>query len=354
MNEPTPSSSLRQPRRFVVLLVIALLAVFVYMIADLLLAVVVGALLWAMTEGIYNSLLRRLRGKRGAAASLSLATTILLFIVPLGLLLVLMASNAATLAQTAQAWFEPYRPQVAAKLEQISSGRSVDVFGYVITTDDVVQRIESASGKIGQLLLTIVQKTLGGLARTLLLLGVTLYTLFFFYLDGPSFIGGLKRLLPLEEAQSARLIGDFFATSRAALKTVAVIGAAQGLLGGLAFWVCGIPAPFFWGVLMAIASIIPAVGCHVITVPAAVLLMLMGHTWYGLGLLIWSAVVISSVDNLLRPVLVKRDVNLHPLLVFLSTIGGIATFGFFGVLLGPVIAALLKVSLQMYEQVYRT
>jgi predicted PurR-regulated permease PerM len=351
MSEPTTSSAPNYQRRFVVILVIALLAVFVYMIADLLLAVVVGALLWAMTEGIYNSLLRRLRGKRGAAASISLLATILLFIVPLGLLLVLMAADATTLAQKAQAWFEPYRPQVAAKLDQISQGRSMDIFGYVITTDDVVKRIEASSGKIGQLLLTIVQKTLGGLARTLLLLGVTLYTLFFFYLDGPGFMQGLKRLLPLEESQSARLIADFFTTSRAALKTVAIIGAAQGLLGGLAFWVCGIPAPFFWGVLMAIASVIPAVGCHVITIPAAVLLMLMGHTWYGLGLLIWSIVAVASVDNLLRPILVKREVNLHPLLVFLSTIGGIATFGFFGVLLGPVIAALLKVSLQMYEQV---
>jgi len=354
MSEQTTSSARNHQRRFVTILVIALLAVFLYMIADLLLAVVVGALLWTMTEGLYNSLRHRLRGQRGAAASVSLLMTILLFIVPLGLVLLLMTIDATTLAQRAQAWFEPYRPQVAAKLEQISNSRSIDVFGYVITTDDMVMRIEAASGKIGQFLLTLVQKTLGGLARTLLLLGATLYTLFFFYLDGPSFIQGLKRLLPLEESQSARLIADFFATCRAALKTVAVIGVVQGLLGGLAFWVCGVPAPFFWGVLMAIASVIPAVGCNVVTVPAAILLMLMGNTWYGIGLLIWSIVAVASVDNLLRPILVKRETNLHPLLIFLSTLGGIATFGFFGVLLGPVIAALLKVSLQMYEQAYHT
>jgi predicted PurR-regulated permease PerM len=104
-----------------------------------------------------------------------------------------------------------------------------------------------------------------------------------------------------------------------------------------------------WAVLMGLASIIPAVGAQIILFPAALLLIFTGHTVSGIGLLLWSWIVIANVDNVLRPILVGKDTNLHPLLVFLSTVGGITYFGFFGFLLGPVIASLLRASLQIYE-----
>ncbi|RPH93750.1 AI-2E family transporter, partial [candidate division KSB1 bacterium] len=84
--------------------------------------------------------------------------------------------------------------------------------------------------------------------------------------------------------------------------------------------------------------------------PAAIFLIIAGKTWFGIGLLLWSLIVIANIDNILRPYLVRREVNLHELLVFISSMGGIATFGFFGVILGPVIAALLKTSLQIYAE----
>lgn len=355
MGEPsTPinTAAVQNRRRFVLLLTLGLLVLFLYTISDLLPATAGGIVLWTMTAGLFNKIQQKVR-KRGVAAALTMFSSLLLIIVPLAVIVLLTAADAAKLAQKAQSWFEPYRPQISATIESISRRKSFDLFGYTITVDHITQGIEGASSKIGQFLLNLLKRMAGGVAYTLLMLGVLLYTLFFFYLDGDRFLEWLKKLLPLDAEQSSRLLADFFATSRSTLKTVVVLGALQGTLGGLAFWVCGVPAPFFWGVIIAVASVIPAVGTQIICVPAAVLLILIGDTWYGIGLLIWSLVVVSSADNLLRPILVKHDVQLHELLVFLSTVGGIAAFGVFGVLIGPVIASLLKVSLQMYWQIYQ-
>jgi predicted PurR-regulated permease PerM len=340
----------RHRRRFVLVLSALLLLAFFYMISTLIIGVIGGILLWAMTSGVYRWFLPKVRGNRTAAAALAMVVTMLLVVVPITLLVVLMAADASTLADRASQWIEPYRPKLQEQLDRISQGRSIDFFGYEITMQQVAQKIEAASGQISQFLLMLIQKTAGGIARATLLLFVTLYTLFFFYLDGDAFVLWLKDILPLPHAQSQRLLDDFFATSKATLKTVVVLGAVQGTLGGLGFWVCGIPAPFFWTGLIAIASVIPAVGCHIVTVPAGILLIALGETWYGIGLIAWSLIVIANIDNFLRPWLVQREVNLHQLLVFLGTIGGIATFGFFGVVIGPVIAALLKAILDIYQE----
>jgi predicted PurR-regulated permease PerM len=349
-SNPQNSGADRARRWFTVALGLVLLVLFFYMIKDLFTGAAAGILLWSMTAGMHQRWVKRLRGRRGAAAGISLVITIFVIIIPLALVGFLIFEQATTLTQQAQNWYEPYREQVQTRLDDLSQGRSVVIFDYEIRATDIVKRVEAASSQIGQFLLGIGQKIAGSLARLSLLIGVMLYTQFFFYLDGDAFLDWLKRLLPLKPEQSERLLRDFFATSRASLKTAGIIGLVQGTLGGLAFWICGIPAPLFFSVLMMVASLIPAVGVHIITIPAAIMLMFMGKIWLGIGLAIWSLVVVANVDNLLRPKLVKRDVDLHELLVFLSTVGGIITFGFFGIILGPVIASLLKVTLNMIAE----
>jgi predicted PurR-regulated permease PerM len=348
LNEPLSNRSCAV--RFALLLVVLLLAVALYMVSSLLTGIVAGLLLWSMTSGLYRRILSGLRGHRAAAAGLTVLATLLLVVVPVSLLIGLMAADAATLAARVQEWLAPYRPTVEARLRDFLHGGSISILNYEITADAVLQRLEQASGQIGQFLVALLQKTAGGLARTLLLVFVALYSLFYFYLDGDRFIEWLKRAVPLQPQHSDAILHSFFATSKATLKTVGIIGLMQGVLGGLAFWVCGIPAPFFWTMLMAMASVIPAVGAHIILIPAAVLLLLLGKIGFGIGLLLWSQLVIANEDTVLRPYLVKRDVHLHPLLIFLGTLGGIAAFGVLGVVLGPVIAALLVASLTVLRE----
>jgi len=182
---------------------------------------------------------------------------------------------------------------------------------------------------------------------------VMLYTLFYFIRDGDKFLGKTVRVFSLGQEREKVLYERFVATARATLKVTLIIGGIQGTLGGLLFWFTGIEGPLMWGLVMIFTAIVPVVGCSIIWVPAGVIMMIMGHFWKGTIILAFGVLVISMVDHFLRPILIGRDVQMHPLLVFLSTLGGLSLFGFSGFIIGPIIASLLLAIWAMYEEFYR-
>jgi len=182
---------------------------------------------------------------------------------------------------------------------------------------------------------------------------VMLYTLFYFIRDGDKFLGKAVRVFSLGQEREKVLYERFVATARATLKVTLIIGGIQGTLGGLLFWLTGIEGPLMWGVVMIFTAIVPVVGCSIIWVPAGVIMMITGHFWKGMIILAFGVLVISMVDHFLRPILIGRDVQMHPLLVFLSTLGGLSLFGFSGFIIGPIIASLLLAIWAMYEEFYR-
>ena len=104
--------------------------------------------------------------------------------------------------------------------------------------------------------------------------------------------------------------------------------------------------------MMVLTAIVPVVGCSIVWAPAGVIMLLMGHIWQGVLILAFGVFVITMVDNILRPILLGRDVQMHPLLIFLSTLGGISLFGFSGFVIGPIISSLLLAIWEMYDQFY--
>jgi len=182
---------------------------------------------------------------------------------------------------------------------------------------------------------------------------VMLYTLFFFIRDGDKFLGRVMRVFSLGQEREKVLYERFVTTARSTLKVTLIIGGIQGTLGGFIFWMTGIEGALVWGVVMILLSIVPVVGCSIVWVPAGVIMFLTGHLWKGILILVFGVFVISMVDNLLRPVLLGRDVQMHPLIIFLSTLGGISLFGFSGFVMGPIIASLLLAAWEMYDQFYR-
>lgn len=336
-------------RRFVVIAMIALLAIFLYVIHSLLLGVVGGVLLWSMTGGIYGKFLKWTRNRKSLSSALSVVTVFVLVVGPVASVLTIMAGDVVELAGQGQNFFHKFEPRLESLLSRVTGSDGIELFGYRIDAETVTDKLESFAEGATTFLLDVAKKTAGGIANAVLLIFVMLYTLFFCYIDGAEFMAWLKRLLPLSPEQTETLFHNFFTTSVTTLRTMGIIGVVQGILGGLAFWVCGIPSPFFWTVLLVLATIVPAVGAQIILMPAAILLLIFDQTWQGIALLLWSWIVIANVDNFLRPYLVRRAINLHELLVFLSTIGGIAVFGFWGFLIGPVIASLLKVLVEFYS-----
>jgi predicted PurR-regulated permease PerM len=182
---------------------------------------------------------------------------------------------------------------------------------------------------------------------------IMVYSLFYFIRDREKLIKAAARYTPVNNNHLTAFVHNFLNTAKATLKTTFVIGGIQGFLGGLIFYIAGIERALVWGVLMVGFSVVPAIGCSLIWVPAGIIMLFLGHTWQGITILVFGALVISSVDNLLRPLLLGRDIEMHSLLIFLSTLGGIAVFGFSGFVLGPVITSLFLASWKLFLELYQ-
>lgn len=182
---------------------------------------------------------------------------------------------------------------------------------------------------------------------------VMLYSLFFFLRDGERLVKTITENIPVDNKHLEHFINQFLTTAKASLKFTFIIGGIQGFLGGMIFYITGIERALVWGVLMFALSIVPAIGCALIWAPAGIIMLLLGNIWQGVTILIFGSLVISSVDNLLRPVLLGRDTQMHSLLIFLSTLGGIAAMGFSGFILGPVIASLFLAGWKLFPEIYQ-
>lgn len=218
--------------------------------------------------------------------------------------------------------------------------------------DVILGKVGEMAGTAGTFLVSSGSALTLGTFAFLVNLFVMLYAMFFFLRFGPGWIDGLARYLPLSHADRTRVLRRGLAVTRATLKSVLVIGVVQGVLVGAAFWVAGIGGVLFWGTIVTVLSAIPALGPPVVWVPAAVYLLLTGQTGAGIGLVIWGTAVVGMVDNLLRPRLVGGAAKMPDLLIFLSMLGGISMFSAIGIIIGPVIAAVMLTMLDIYQHVF--
>ncbi len=182
---------------------------------------------------------------------------------------------------------------------------------------------------------------------------IMFYALFFFVRDGEKFLRELMHLCPLGDRYEKILYKKFTSTVRATIKGSVIIGLIQGTLGWAMFAVAGIQGALIWGLMMVLLATIPGIGCYFVWLPAAIVLLLTGHFSTGIGMILFGTLVIGTIDNFIRPILVGKDSELHPLLVLFSTLGGILTFGISGFIIGPVIASLLLSFWEMYDEYYK-
>ncbi len=215
---------------------------------------------------------------------------------------------------------------------------------FDVKLDDVQDKVTAAALASGKFLaersLNIGQNAF----QFILNFGVMIYLTFFILRDGNHMLDLLVKALPLGDARERLLFGKFVEVTRATIKGNIVIAAIQGALGGIIFWFLDIPAPVLWGVVMAVVSLIPAIGAALIWAPVAIYLFVISQYVDAIILTAFGAIVIGLVDNILRPILVGRDTKLPDYIVLLSTLGGIALFGINGFVMGPLVAALFVAS----------
>jgi predicted PurR-regulated permease PerM len=211
-------------------------------------------------------------------------------------------------------------------------------------------QITSESVKdLGNFLFSALKTVYQGTSNFVFTTFVAFFVLYYLFKDGEKLMKKIMALSPLPNSQEKLLLDNFINISRATLKGTLVIAVIQGLLLGLSFFISGVSSPTIWGILAAIFSIIPLVGPVFVWLPVGLFLLISGNIWQAIIVFSSGALIVSTVDNILRPKLVGDASSVHPLLVFLSTIGGLAVFGMLGFLIGPVIVVLFISLLKIYE-----
>lgn len=305
-----------------------------------------GAILWAIILTILFAPLQRkleewLGGRRALAAGLSVLACICVVVLPGSLVLASLAQEAAGLydrinTQQLDVGTILGRVQSASPPFVLDALSGLNLGNIAELQTRLTSFLLQASQAIATRALTIGQST----AQLLVSLGVMLYLLFFLFRDGAGLTALIRNASPLSDRYTDRILDKFVSVVKATVTGNIIIATVQGAIGGVTFWLLGIDAALLWGVLMAVLSLLPAVGAGLVWAPVAGYLLLSGDYLRGAILLAVGLFVISTIDNLLRPPLVGKGTRLPDYVVLLSTLGGLSLIGMNGFVLGPLIAAL--------------
>ncbi|MDT8438435.1 MAG: AI-2E family transporter [Wenzhouxiangellaceae bacterium] len=280
-------------------------------------------------------------------ALVTLTACVVLVVIPVLLLLTSFVQQGIAIGQRVSAGdIQPaqYIDQVRAAFPAAQSLLE----RFDIDMDTVRQNAARAAVATSQFLMQNALSLGMGTANFVLKLALMLYIGFFLIRDGRALVEHLVHALPLGDERERLLFQKFAEVARATVKGNLVVALVQGALGGIIFWILGLPAPLLWGVVMAVLSLIPAVGAGLVWLPAAIWLYAIGEWISATVLLAYGVVVIGLADNILRPLLVGRDTKLPDWMVLLSTLGGLTLFGINGFVVGPLIAVLFIAFWQIF------
>jgi len=325
-------------RAFLLVLVVFVSVMFFSMVRSFFVTILLAAIFAGLLSPLYRWFERVLRGRRGTASILTVLVMILVIVVPLTALLTIVADQAIRLTAAVGPWIQhqAQNPDVIEqKLEKLAIYERIAPY-----RDQILTKLGELAGSVGTFAVSGLSSMTMGTVTFLFHAFLLLYAMFFFLLDGDKLIEKIMYYSPLESAAERRLIDKFVSVAKATIKGTLVIGIIQGAGAGLALGLAGIPSAVFWGTVMTVASIIPGIGTALVWVPAVIYLFATGHVVSAILVAIWCALVVGSVDNLLRPRLVGRDTQMHDLLILFSTIGGLMLFGVVGFIIGPIMAAL--------------
>jgi predicted PurR-regulated permease PerM len=295
-----------------------------------------SAIVWSITLAVLFAPLDAAIGKRlksrGLAAGATVVITACIAVVPTILIVGTLLNEAVRSAAI-----------IAPKIDTSSWADAVGrhpwltpALEWVREKIDLADLMRAPTAALAGWSGSVVRGSFSGMLNLFL----TFYFLFYLLRDRDTIVETMRLYLPLSNAEfsrvSRRAVDTIFAT---VFGTVAV-AALQGSLGGLMFWWLGLPAPVFWGVLMALLAVIPVLGAFVIWAPAAALLALSGNYQSAIVLTIWGTVVVGLVDNVIYPILVGNRLRMHTLLSFVAVVGGLVVLGAPGIVLGPLVVAM--------------
>lgn len=333
-------------RGVLVLILVLISLLFLNLIQPFLQAIFVAALFAALFHPLYRSVLDKVGERRVLASALTLIIVLFFVVVPLALLLAVVTTQAVDIAQSATPWI---RQQLSTPGLITQTLEGLPFYSHIEPYRDLaLEKLGDIAGLASGWIVNAVQSATLGTFSALFSVLIVLYTLFFFLIDGDRLLFYVLYYLPLNDEDETKLLRRFTSVTKATLKGTAVIGCLQGTLAGAALYFAGIPSAVFWAVAMMVLSVVPGVGTALVWIPAVIYLIVGGEYVTAAVVGIFCAVVVGTVDNVLRPKLVGNDTQLHELLIFFSTLGGLLMFGFMGFVIGPIIAALFVTLWELY------
>ncbi len=326
-----------------------------YQILSPFLSSIVWAILLAMVfYPLFKKLQRLLKKKEFLSAPIMTLLVLIIIVLPFTLLMVSLASEVVDVYHRVEEMIKT--GQLQAYLERM---KELPILKWILATlgqyidlsqTDPLPLLLKNLKQISTFIFNQTTTLLKGFSTFIAGFFFTLLSLYYLFKDGNRFFKGLKEIIPLPSKERDLLIQRFKDMIYATLYGGILIALIQGLLGGLSFWILGLPSPIFWGTAMALLSFIPIGGTALIWAPAAFLLLIGGAILKGLILLGVGVFVISLVDNLLRPFFISSRTNIHPLLLFFAVLGGIQAFGLIGLVAGPLVATLFLTMIEIYIQ----
>lgn len=340
----------RKRAAIVCLVGLALVALYLcYLIAKPFLGPVLIAVMLAIVFYPLHTRIQRIFHQPSVAAAVSTTIVLLIMTIPVVLLGISVSGELRAVIQTLreQSWLQGRMSPYLAKLGDSLLRRLAN---YVdLSQLDPHAALLRWAEQASRYLFSASAAVVANLSFFVLGSVVVFFSLFFFFREGKSLRQGLSAMLPLYPDQTERLFTGISETMIANLYGGLAVGAAQGILTGLSFWVLGVPAPILWTLATGLASLVPVVGSALVWGPASILLLLSGHWVKALILLVWGAAVVGQVDVVVRPYVVSTRVKVHTLLVFFALLGGVEAFGIIGIFVGPVILSVTMAVLDMLK-----
>ncbi len=325
--------------RWVALILVTALITLMFfgMIRSFLISLIMAAIVAELSRPLYRRFLGVLGGRRTVASAITLILIVVLVILPVILVATIAAEQAFALS----------RSVVGIVNSVTTNAGDLTLPDWVPYQDDIDALGPEIANKIADLVTAVARFTVytlssltRGTAMFFLDTFIFLYAMFFFLQMDTPVMQQILRFTGLAPETQRKIADRAVSVSRATIKGTLIIGVVQGVLGGLGFYVAGIEGATFWGVVMGIVSIIPGIGPSLVLSIGVLYLLAIGNTTTAIALAIWAGLVVTTIDNLLRPILVGRDTQMHDILILVSTFGGLGMFGAVGLVLGPVVAGL--------------
>jgi len=334
-------------------LILGLFSVLTFYVLEPYISIAILALILVyLFSPLYDWFYKLFRRSAGLASLCSSSVVFLFFLLPIIFLLIISANQALEFFRSAETFLRT-GDEGLKKLVAIIN--SIDDKLPFIDVDFKIQNIQDLINTYGREVGFYISNKILDVVTNL---GLVLTNGFIFFLvlvylfpEKDKITKRILKFSPLPDKVDMLFWGKLPQTAKSMFKGTVIVAVVQGVLGGFYFYLIGIPAPVFWALIMTFLSFIP-VGSGVIWGPAGIFFLLSGKIWQGAFVLLWGALVINSMDNILRPRLVSKETHMHPVLTFLSILGGLRLFGFFGLLYGPLIMVLFLTALEIYQEYY--